>query len=123
MAGRILIVDRDEETRTYLTGALASAGYQTLVANDCVGAMFLLGTEQPGLVILGDCEPDAVNRIRMLSNVPIIVLITGSARSGVDSLNRGADYYVAKPPSIRELEAKIRASFRRWPAVGTPLTG
>jgi two-component system KDP operon response regulator KdpE len=110
---RILIVGGDRNTRELLTRTLACIGFQVATANDSVGGLAKLGIVRPHLVILDLDGWETLQRIRTLSPIPVIVLIADEQKSRVESLERGADFFVTKPPSIQELCAKVRASFRR----------
>ncbi len=120
MEKSILIVVRDREIRELLGQTLTNRGFQTVVASDGISGLFQFGLMQPDLVILDTNGWETLLRLRALSNVPIIVLVEDDPKARVESLNGGADYFVTKPPSVRELDAKIRALFRRG---GTILAG
>jgi DNA-binding response OmpR family regulator len=75
--------------------------------------LFNVGLVQPDLVILDATDWETLQRIRRLSPVPIIVLVEDEQKVRVESLNRGADYFVIKPPDLGELDAKMRVLFRR----------
>jgi len=109
---RILIVNQDPNAREALAQTLAASGYQVYTAADEIAALFQFGFRQPDVVILDEREHEALRRIRSLSSVPIIALAAADSTSGSDVLGQGADYYV-RQPNVGELQAKIRASFRR----------
>ena len=113
MGREILVVEEDAELCASLAGCLAAAGYTVLTSPDRTGALFQFGLHKPELVVLGDCEPDVLPRVRELTEAPIIALTADDVASRISSLDRGADYVVVKPPSLGELVAKVRASFRR----------
>lgn len=115
MEKSILIVVRDPDTRDCLARKFADRGFQATTAGDGIGGLFQLGLARPDLVVLELDGWETLRRMRALSNVPIIVLIDDESRARVESLNQGADYFVVKPPSLPELEAKVRALFRRDP--------
>ncbi len=118
-AVRILVVDDDLAVQRVLRRTLQNAGFQTAVAKDGTTAMQKFRTTVPGGVILdlrlpGKSGYDVCREIRSSSNVPIVVL------SAIDDefnkvllLELGADDYVTKPFSPRELLARIRAALRR----------
>jgi DNA-binding response OmpR family regulator len=58
-----------------------------------------------------------LQRIRALSDVPVIVLIDDTPEARIESLDLGADFFLIKPPSVSELDAKVRALLRRNPAM------
>lgn len=117
----ILIVVRDPDTRECLARKFVDCGFQTTIAGDAIGGLFQLGLARPDLVILDLDGWETLRRMRAQSNVPIIVLIEDEPRARVDSLNQGADYFVVKPPSLPELEAKVRALFRSDPLALAPV--
>jgi two-component system, OmpR family, response regulator VicR len=109
----ILVVEEDAELCASLACGLAAAGYTVLTSPDRAGALFQFGFHKPDLVVLGHCEPDVLPRVRELTQAPIIALTADDVASRINCLDRGADYVVVRPPSMRELIAKVRASFRR----------
>ena len=121
MEKSILIVVRDPDTRECLAREFLDRGFQARTSSDGIGGLFQLGLARPDLVILDlDCR-ETLRRMRAQSNVPIIVLIDDEPGARVESLNQGADYFVVKPPSLPELEAKVRALFRSDPLVLAPI--
>ena len=110
---RILIISREKETRELLTRVLVKRGFWTITACDGVSGLFQFGLIQPDLVILDAYDWETLKRIRGIPRVPIIVLVEDEHQERVESLNLGADYLVIKPPDIVELDAKVRALFRR----------
>jgi DNA-binding response OmpR family regulator len=119
MARTILVVDDETTLRETLVEALELEGYRAIPAADGREALIRFRADQPDLVLLDLMLPELsgveVCRImRAESPVPIIML---TARDGevdkVVGLELGADDYVTKPFSLRELTARIRAIFRR----------
>ena len=119
MARTILVVDDETTHRETLVDALELEGYRAVPAADGREALLKFRSEQPDLVLLDLMLPElsGVEVCRILraeSAVPIIML---TARDGevdkVVGLELGADDYVTKPFSLRELTARIRAIFRR----------
>lgn len=117
MEKRILIVMREPETRELLAQNFSDHGFRPFTAPDGVGGLFQFGLTQPHLVVLDVNGWETLQRIRALSNVPIIALIEDNSRDRIESLNRGADYFVTKPPSVQELQAKVRALLRPRPTL------
>jgi DNA-binding response OmpR family regulator len=109
----ILIVVRDRETREVLAQTFSCHGLQVVTASDEINGLFQFGLAQPDLVVLDVNGWETLQRMRALSDVPIIVLIEDDKKARIESLNRGADYFVTKPPCINELDAKVRALLRR----------
>jgi len=128
MPRKILIVDDDQKTRLLLKTYLEKNQYEVILAHN--GESFLAElhahTEQLSLVILDVMLPDtdgfALCRIvRQRSNLPIIMLTASSDETDrVVGLELGADDYIAKPYSPRELLARIKAILRRAGADPAP---
>jgi DNA-binding response OmpR family regulator len=119
MTGPILIVEDDKKTASLIALYLEREGYQTVVAYDGVQALDLARRHKPGFVILDLMLPlvdgwEVCRQLRQSSDVPILIL---SAREEevdrVSGLTLGADDYVVKPFSPRELVARVKAILRR----------
>lgn len=118
---KILIVDDDQKTRTLLKTYLEKNQYDVSLAHN--GASFLAEfnryADELSLVILDVMLPDTdgfalCKEVRRRSNVPIIMLTASSDETDrVVGLELGADDYVSKPYSPRELLARIKAIHRR----------
>ncbi len=125
----VLVVDDEPKIATLARDVLEHAGFGVVVAGDGEGALRLAATRRPDLVVLDLGLPgvdglDVIREIRRESPLPIVVL---SARDDeVDKLlglELGADDYVTKPFSPRELVARVRAVLRRSDAAAvTPST-
>jgi len=115
----ILIVDDEPNLRHSLSYALRQEGYEVAAAEDGERALELFRTAKPDLVVLDVMLPKmdglAVCRaIRRESDVPVIMLTArGTELDTIVGLEVGADDYLAKPFSTRELIARIRAALRR----------
>jgi len=119
MKPRILVVDDEAAVTDLLAYNLRKAHYEVLVAADGRQALLLAAQERPDLILLDLMLPqidglDVCRELRRTSQVPIIIL---SARDDeidrVLGLELGADDYVGKPFSIRELLARIKVVLRR----------
>jgi DNA-binding response OmpR family regulator len=119
MTRTILVVDDETTIRETLVEALELEGYRAIPAADGREALVRFRADHPDLVLLDVMLPElsGVEVCRILraeSSVPIVML---TARDGevdkVVGLELGADDYVTKPFSLRELTARIRAIFRR----------
>ncbi len=119
MARTILVVDDETTLRETLVEALESEGYRAIPAGDGREALARFREDRPDLVLLDLMLPElsGVEVCRILraeSAVPIIMLTAkDSELDKVVGLELGADDYVTKPFSLRELTARIRAIFRR----------
>ncbi|MEO5884267.1 MAG: response regulator transcription factor [Candidatus Limnocylindrales bacterium] len=129
MARTILVVEDEPTLRETLADALEADGFRVVVAADGREALTQFRAERPDLVLLDIMLPELsgieVTRIiRAESGVPIVMLTAkDSELDKVVGLELGADDYVTKPFSLRELTARIRALFRRSEAVATAGTG
>ncbi len=122
MAGKkVLIVDDDIKTVELVKLYLTRDGYQVLTAYDGIEALRLARESRPDLVVLDLMLPDIdgleVCRIlRHESDVPIIMLTARSTdQDKLTGLGLGADDYVTKPFSPKELAARVQAVLRRLP--------
>ena len=118
-AGRILIVEDDEALRDTLKYNLVTSGYEVMEAADGATAVRTARTGSPDLVLLDLMLPsmsgiEVCRSIRRTSSLPIIMLTAKDAEvDKVLGLELGADDYMTKPFSIRELMARIGAVLRR----------
>jgi DNA-binding response OmpR family regulator len=119
VARTILVVEDEPTLRETLAEALETEGFRVTTAADGAAALSLFRAEPPDLVLLDLMLPELsgleVTRvIRAESSVPIVMLTArGAEVDKVVGLELGADDYVTKPFSLRELTARIRAIFRR----------
>ena len=119
MARTILVVDDEPTLRETLVEALESEGYRAIPAADGREALARFRAERPDLVLLDLMLPElsgveVCRIIRAESGVPILMLTAKDSEvDKVVGLELGADDYVTKPFSLRELSARIRAIFRR----------
>ncbi len=122
LAKRILVVDDEASIVELLKFNLQREGYEVLDAPDGETAIQLVKSDRPDLVILDVMLPgidgiDTCQAIRRESNVPIIMLTAKSEEfDTVLGLSVGADDYMAKPFSTRELMARVKAILRRQAA-------
>ncbi len=124
MTSKILIVDDEKSIRTLVRSYLEAEGFEVLEAGDGNEAITAARSAQPDLVVLDVSMPvldgiEALREIRTFSDVYVVML---TARSDeVDKLiglSVGADDYLTKPFSPRELIARIKAVLRRRRDVG-----
>jgi DNA-binding response OmpR family regulator len=125
MARTILVVEDEPTLRETLADALEVEGFRVVTASDGRAALVRFREDRPDLVLLDVMLPELsgieVTRIiRAESGVPIIMLTAKDAElDKVVGLELGADDYVTKPFSLRELSARIRSQFRRSEAAAT----
>ncbi len=116
---KILVVDDDPHIREVVCFALQQAGFQTVTAADGAQALSQHDMHRPDLVVLDILMPQmdglaVCQSLRHISPVPIVLL--SSRDEEVDrivGLEMGADDYVCKPFSPRELVARVKANLRR----------
>jgi DNA-binding response OmpR family regulator len=126
MARTILVVDDEPTLRETLVDALEADGFRVIAAADGREALLRFRADQPDLVLLDLMLPElsgieVCRIIRAESGVPIVMLTAkDSELDKVVGLELGADDYVTKPFSLRELSARIRAQFRRSEQVVAP---
>lgn len=119
MGEKILVVEDDPRVLEMVRLYLERAGYQVRSARDGPGALKAFQAEQPALIVLDLGLPwmdglEVCREIRRTSNVPIVVLTARAAEADrVRGLELGADDYIVKPFSPRELVARVRAILRR----------
>jgi DNA-binding response OmpR family regulator len=119
LPGSILIVEDDKKTASLVALYLEREGFQTFLAPDGVQALELAKRHNPALVILDLMLPkldgwEVCRQLRRTSDVPILMLTArGEEIDRVSGLTLGADDYVAKPFSPRELVARVKAILRR----------
>jgi len=120
----VLVVDDEQDIVAIVRDYLADAGYRVSTARSGEEALRLLRSIVPDLVVLDLGLPgmdglDVTRRVRSTSAVPIIMLTARADEADrVIGLELGADDYVVKPFSPRELLARVRAVLRRGAPVG-----
>ena len=126
---KVLVVDDNREIRELLTRHLEKEGLQVEAAGDAATMWRRLATNRVNLIVLDLMLPDddGLNLCRKLradqrsANIPIIMLTAkGDEIDRILGLEMGADDYLAKPFSARELLARIRAILRRTSAAEAP---
>ncbi len=118
---RILIIEDEKPMRTALQDALEAEGYRTLTAADGEDGLQRALEEKPDLLLLDIMLPKldglaVCAELRRRSNpVPVLMLTAkGQVEDRVEGLDVGADDYLVKPFSTRELLARVRALLRRF---------
>ena len=119
--GRILVVDDEPQIRRVMRTTLTGQGYEVTEARNAEEALRKLRDHAVDLVLLDMNMPgmgglEACRHIRASSEIAVIMLTVRSEEADkVAALDAGADDYVAKPFSLPELLARIRAALRRIP--------
>lgn len=120
MAKRVLIVEDEHAIMDILVFNLQKDGYETLSAYDGQEGLNLAQSENPDLILLDVMLPqmdgfEVCGKIRQKSQVPIIMLTAREEETDkVMGLELGADDYITKPFSVRELMARVKANIRRF---------
>lgn len=119
---KILIVDDEANIRELIGFNLKNEGYNIITAGDGITALKAIREEKPSLILLDLMLPGLngfevckeVRKDRELSSTPIIILSAKDAEfDKVLGLELGADDYITKPFSVRELVARVKAVIRR----------
>jgi two-component system OmpR family response regulator len=119
MAAKILIVEDDLNLLATLKYNLLKEGYEVLTAVDGAGALETARREKPELILLDVMLPglsgfEVCRILRKETNVPILMLTAKAEEvDKIVGLEIGADDYMTKPFSMRELLARVRAMLRR----------
>src|SRR2546425_4063089 len=119
MSQKILIIEDEEGIIHLLNLYLKDAGYDVIVAKDGADGLALHARTHPDLVILDIMLPaldgfEVCRRIRSWSKTPILMLTArGDEEDRIQGLDLGADDYLVKPFSPREVVSRVRAILRR----------
>lgn len=119
----ILIVDDEQPILDILVYNLQKEGYNTIEASDGITAINLALEKKPNLILLDIMLPkldglSVCKRIKNSLNVPILMLTAKDAEiDKILGLELGADDYITKPFSVRELVARVKANLRKVEAV------
>lgn len=125
---KILMIDDDREVLELCAGSLSEKGYAVRTADNAVKGLAMLEAYAPDCVLLDVMMPgmdgfEVCQKIRRISDVPVIFL-TGrvSEEDKVSGLLLGADDYIEKPCSLKELEARIVVNIRRTSSAPTRMS-
>jgi DNA-binding response OmpR family regulator len=119
VAGRVLVVDDDLTVRDVVRRYLELAGHQVSLADNGEDALRLIAEHEPDLVVLDLMLPgmdglEVCRRLRQNSAVPVVMLTAlGEEENRIAGLQLGADDYVTKPFSPRELALRVASVLRR----------
>ena len=120
MTAKILVVDDEPRVVRLVSEVLKAVGYKVIAAVSGKPAIEIIALEQPDLVLLDILLPQGLDgyevcrRVREFSNVPIIMLTAKAQESDMLSgFDAGADDYLTKPFSAKELVARVKAVLRR----------
>jgi DNA-binding response OmpR family regulator len=117
--GRVLVVDDDETVRDVVRRYLEAGGYDVEVAGDGMTGLRVFGEWRPDLVVLDVMMPginglEVCRRLRQAGQVPVVLLTAlGEEEDRIAGLTLGADDYVTKPFSPRELALRVASVLRR----------
>lgn len=119
MERTILIIEDEQNINDILAFSLSKEGYKTISALDGVTGLEMALSENPDLILLDVMLPgldgyEVCKKVRAVSQVPIIMLTAREDElDKILGLEFGADDYITKPYSMRELAARIKANLRR----------
>jgi len=116
---KVLVVDDEQAIIDVLVYNLKKEGYETLEANDGITAVNIALEQKPDLMLLDIMLPkldglSVCKRVKNHLNIPILMLTAKDAEiDKIVGLELGADDYITKPFSVRELMARVKANLRK----------
>lgn len=116
---KVLVVDDEQSIREVLVYNLKKEGYETLEAGDGITAVNIALEQKPDLMLLDIMLPkldglSVCKRVKNHLNIPILMLTAKDAEiDKIVGLELGADDYITKPFSVRELIARVKANLRK----------
>lgn len=120
MREKVLVVDDEPRVIRLVSEVLKVVGYQVVAAADGPSALEMIAIEQPDLILLDILLPrdmdgyEICRRLREFSDVPVIMLTAkAQERDLLEGFDAGADDYLTKPFSAKELIARVKAVLRR----------
>jgi DNA-binding response OmpR family regulator len=125
---RVMIVEDDATVRTVVADYLRAAGCDVAQHGDGGAALDAVTERMPDLMIVDRMLPGLTGdelcaRVRAVSNVPIIMLTAlDGVEQRIEGLEHGADDYLAKPFSLRELQLRVNVQLRRSTSSAAPLS-
>ena len=115
----VLIVDDEQKIVDLLVHNLGREGYRTIEANDGVTAVEIAKEQRPDLILLDLMLPrldglSVCKKIKNIYNVPILMVTAkDNELDKIVGLELGADDYITKPFSVREVVARVKANLRK----------
>lgn len=125
---KVLLIEDEDKTASYLSRALKEQGFTNDIANDGIDGLYLAKEIDYDAIILDVMLPgidgyEVVTRLRQVKQTPVLMLSArGSVEERVKGLRSGADDYMPKPFSLIELIARVQALLRRRSSDGTDIT-
>ncbi len=119
MVKKVLIVEDEQTIAKNISDYLKSSGYETIICNNGLSALEIFQVEKIDMIILDLMLPklsgeEVCSKIREESSVPIIMLTAKVTEDNkINGLELGADIYLTKPFSLRELVTVVKSLFRR----------
>ncbi len=119
MLKKVLIVEDEKTIAKNISDYLINSGFETVISNDGQNALEIFKSEKIDMIILDLMLPklsgeEVCMEVRKNSNVPIIMLTAKAVEdSKINGLELGADIYMTKPFSLRELVTVVKSLFRR----------
>ena len=130
MAKRVLVVDDEQNIVDILRFNLEREGYEVVTAGDGIQGLAMARSSSPDLILLDVMMPEmdgfeVCRELRKEDKLTPIIMLTAREEEAdrVMGLELGADDYVSKPFSVRELMARVRTNIRRQAAMSEPDTG
>ena len=130
MAKRVLVVDDEQNIVDILRFNLEREGYEVITAEDGIQGLAMARSSDPDLILLDVMMPEmdgfqVCRELRKEDKLTPIIMLTAREEEAdrVMGLELGADDYVSKPFSVRELMARVRTNIRRQTAMNEPDTG
>ncbi len=125
MNEKILVVEDETEIANLIKDYLTASNYKVIIANDGEKGLELFNSEKPQMAILDIMLPkkdgfEVCRTIRSKSNIPILILSAKKEDTDkIIGLGLGADDYITKPFSPRELIARVQSQLRRYNELST----
>lgn len=116
---KVLVVDDEQSIIDVLVYNLKKEGYETIEATDGITAVNIALEQKPDLILLDIMLPkldglSVCKRVKNHLNIPILMLTAKDAEiDKIVGLELGADDYITKPFSVRELMARVKANLRK----------